>query len=185
MCELKTIACLLVLAALAAVGIYLAVDLTGSDSPQDLIPEDFDPRDYIPTLEEFFHEDPYNATTPEEANRWDHTNGRSGLQLQIVNALEDSWTPYFERAVSEWDNGDPDVLTLSTSRGSYPDVECAPIEGVMKVCNGDYGQTGWKGINEVLLQFNKIVSSSAKMNEYYLYGAGDAHKQYTMCHEVS
>ena len=56
----------------------------------------------------------------------------------------------------------------------------------MKVCNGDYGDTGWRGINELILtDKNQIVSSVAKMNEYYLTSSTSAlDKQYTMCHEI-
>jgi hypothetical protein len=54
----------------------------------------------------------------------------------------------------------------------------------MKVCNGNYGDTRWRGINQVLMTNGYIVSSSAKMNEYYLYESNDDQKQYTMCHEM-
>lgn len=40
------------------------------------------------------------------------------------------------------------------------------------------------GLNVVSLINDQIIESVAKMNEFYLSGAGDAQKQYTMCHEV-
>lgn len=159
-----TILTLLVLGGLA---VFLAVYLTGAESPSDLIPEDFHPGDYIPNWEEFFHEDPFNATTPEDANRWRGTRGTGGLELELVNALDADWHPFFEIAVAEWDAGNPDTLTLSVSNGT-PDPDCAPIRGKMRVCNGNYGDTRWKGINVVSLINEEIIESSAKMNEYYL-----------------
>jgi hypothetical protein len=158
---------------LIVLGVFLAVYLDpNAESPADLLPDNFDPSnfhpgDFIPDLSDFTMEDPFNASTPEEANRWRGTNGQGGLTLELVNALEERWYPYFDTAVAEWDNGNPDVLTLSVS---YDDVDpdCKPIRGKMKVCNGNYGDTQWKGINVVSLVNDQIIESSAKMNEFYL-----------------
>ena len=158
---------LLTLAILIALGVFLAVYLTDAESPADLIPEDFHPGDFIPNMDEFFAEDPFNATTPEDSNRWAGTTGKGGLTLELVNALEEKWYPYFDLAVADWDNGNPDVLTLTTSFDT-PEAKCSPIRGKMKVCNGNYGDTKWKGINVVSLINEEIIESSAKMNEFYL-----------------
>lgn len=160
---------LLTLAVLVGLGVFLAVYLTDAESPQDLVPENFGPGDFIPSLDEFFQEDPFNATTPEEANRWKGTTDSGGLKLEIVNALDQEYHEYFDISVRQWENGDPDVLTLSVSYDT-PEPECTPILGKIKVCNGNYGDTRWKGINIVSLVNEKIVESSAKMNEYYLAG---------------
>ena len=116
---------------------------------------------------------------------WQNSNGKDGLELELVNALDDRWLPFFEEAVVDWDNGDPNSLTLSTSKANSPDSSCAAIDKKMKVCNGDYGDTGWKGINELIYDGrNRIQHSVAKMNEFYLGRASDNEKQYTMCHEI-
>ena len=78
---------------------------------------------------------------------------------------------------------DPDALMLTTSSSEY-DYNCDPITGKMKVCNGDYGDTGWKGINQVLISNGWIISSVAKMNEFYLGSASFDQRRYTMCHEI-
>jgi hypothetical protein len=56
----------------------------------------------------------------------------------------------------------------------------------MKVCNGNYGDTGWLGINLITstVASGEIQNSVAKMNEYYLLNAEDDERQYTMCHEL-
>ena len=162
-------ATLVTLAILIGLGIFLAVYLTDAESPSDLLPEDFHPGDFIPSLDEFFMEDPFNATTPEEANRWQGTRGTGGLTLELVNSLEEEWYSYFDLAVQQWDNGNPDVLSLSVSYGT-PEAACTPIRGKMRVCNGNYGDTRWKGINVVSLINEEIIESSAKMNEFYLSG---------------
>lgn len=116
---------------------------------------------------------------------WVGTKGQGGLTLEVLNALDDSWQSFFQQAISDWDSGTPDALTLSTSQ-STPESACEQVDGVMKVCNGDYGETGWRGINELILtSANRIVSSVAKMNEFYLTSTtSDLDKQYTMCHEI-
>jgi hypothetical protein len=101
---------------------------------------------------DFAQEDPFNQTTPEQADRW--RNNGNGLSLEIVNALDDKWYSYFYQAISDWDAGNPDVLSLSTSVRS-PDStgECASLDGKIKVCNFDYGPTNWRGkSNNVLLR---------------------------------
>jgi hypothetical protein len=116
---------------------------------------------------------------------WVGSTGKGGLTLELLNALDDNWQTYFAQAISDWDSGTPDALTLSTSRVTAESA-CSSVDGKMKVCNGDYGDTGWRGINELMLTSNdKIVSSVAKMNEYYLKSSTSSlDKQYTMCHEV-
>jgi len=60
------------------------------------------------------------------------------------------------------------------------------VTGKLKICNGDYGDTRWRGLNEVLLspRKNTIVASTAKLNEYYLNYENDYQKLYTACHEL-
>lgn len=52
------------------------------------------------------------------------------------------------------------------------------------MCNANYGDTGWIGLNEVELQNGYITASVAKMNEYYLRNADFEKRKYTMCHEL-
>lgn len=153
------------------------------DLPPELadLPESL--RDNIPDVLDFHNEDPFQMTDPGDANRWE--NDGSGLDLELVNALDSQWVSYFEVAVDEWDNGSPDAVTLSTSTAGQPDSKCTEITGLQKVCNGDYGETDWKGINKVLLQNGFIVASMARMNDYFFSDGTDEDKrQYTMCHEM-
>mmetsp|Transcript_21186 Transcript_21186/g.60491 ORF Transcript_21186/g.60491 Transcript_21186/m.60491 type:complete len:373 (+) Transcript_21186:383-1501(+) len=121
-----------------------------------------------------------NSTSP-----WGQTTeGVGGLSLELQNALQDTWINEFEKAVRDWDNGNPDALTLTTKKIEVDQV-CTQVRGVMKVCNGNYGDTGWLGINEMALNGQGVIQSSvAKMNEYYLLNASPEARQYTMCHEI-
>jgi hypothetical protein len=137
--------------------------------------------DFIPTPEDFRGEDPFNNSNPDDANLW-RTNG-AGLRLTMINALDENWHENFNTAVSQWDSGTPDALTLSMEL-SQPDSVCRAINGRVKVCNGNYGATNWRGINKVLLENNWIYSSAARMNDFYVKDSDTAQKQYTMCHEI-
>ena len=113
-------------------------------------------------------------------------NGKyNGLTLQVLNNLDESsgWNQYFETALNDWDNGTPDAVNLYLRTTSY-DPDCRAVRKAMKVCNGNYGPTDWRGINQILLQDGFIITSLAKMNDYYLDGTNMAQKQYTMCHEM-
>lgn len=107
-----------------------------------------------------------------------------GLSLTVVNALDSTWHQYFDTAVQDWDTGSPDALTLSSQVASAPDPDCGIVEGVLKMCNSNFGETGWMGVNNVVKYDNLIAGSVGMMNEYYFGTGDDAKRQYTMCHEM-
>lgn len=104
-----------------------------------------------------------------------------GLHLTLQNALDDTWQDEFDAAVLDWQESD--ALELSTARVAV-DNTCERVDGVMVVCNANFGATGWVGINENSIMGGVIVSSVSKMNEYYLNNANFDHRRYTMCHEL-
>jgi hypothetical protein len=146
--------------------------------------------DNVPGLDfnwdDFVDNDPYNGqvvdrTNPKATSSWN--NQGKGLTLEVLNALEDNWQTSFQTALINWDNGTPDALTLVTQRIPY-EFDCRAVNGKLKVCNGNYGNTRWKGLNEISIQGSIIRSSTAKMNEYYLTSSNDDARLYTMCHEI-
>jgi hypothetical protein len=115
-------------------------------------------------------------------NTWE--NKGSGIQLKLLNALDETWQDEFVMAVADWDASNS--LTLTT-QDVTPESACSHQDDVMKVCNGNYGKTGWLGINEIMSTAQEggtIVSSVAKMNEFYLMNSDQDERQYTMCHEL-
>lgn len=138
--------------------------------------------DEVGDFDKFKEEDPFNSANRSEANLW-RTNGKSGLEIVLVNALDTDWHNFFYTAVDDWNSGTPDTLTLLTETAE-PDSVCEAIDGKIKVCNGNYGATNWRGINKILLENNWIYSSAARMNEYYTSSNDDSQRQYTMCHEI-
>ncbi|KAL7510376.1 hypothetical protein ACHAXN_008310 [Cyclotella atomus] len=120
-----------------------------------------------------------------ENNIWDMNGNYRGLTLQVLNNLDEGsdWHQYFETAIADWNDGTPDAVNLYLRSSTY-DPDCRAVRKAMKVCNGNYGPTDWRGVNQILLQDEFIITSLAKMNDYYLEGTNMAQKQYTMCHEL-
>jgi hypothetical protein len=118
-------------------------------------------------------------------NMWVADLVDNGLNLVVLNSLDrgSDWNEYFRESISDWDNGTPDSVTLQIERVQN-DPECQPVRRAMKVCNGDYGPTDWRGVNQIILSNDYIITSVAKMNDYYLEGTNRAQKLYTMCHEL-
>lgn len=111
---------------------------------------------------------------------------KNGLNMEILNALDETWQAVFQLAVSEWENppsGNPKSLIITKTAVTY-DEECTPVDGRIKICNGDYGNKPWRGLATCTLQDDDFVHCSAKMNDYYLKNGGNDVRQYTMCHEV-
>ena len=130
-------------------------------------------------------DDPLAGKTLSEVARWDSSG--NGLELEFVNACDPKWATIFNLALSNWDLGSPDSVTLAFSNADY-DMDCEFIDGKVKVCSGNYGGNNWRGINSAIVDgdTNIITASAAKMNEHYLVDGPDEDgaKQYTMCHEM-
>lgn len=200
-CSICRCLSMLVTLLLVAAGGYAAWFFLGQPSGDEILDsvkdlgdkiKEIDFGDFTDVLENFtgftedlFNEDPFVGDNT--TNVWKgYTSGEGGLTLQLLNALDDKWQAEYAEAVGDWNTFcDPKVLVL-TSKDVDVDYECSQVPGVMKVCNGNYLETGWLGINEVLKSVPQgiIQSSIAKMNEFYLLNADYDERLYTMCHEL-
>eukprot|EP00585_Thalassiosira_rotula_P007731 CAMPEP_0196159766 /NCGR_PEP_ID=MMETSP0910-20130528/46487_1 /TAXON_ID=49265 /ORGANISM="Thalassiosira rotula, Strain GSO102" /LENGTH=343 /DNA_ID=CAMNT_0041424691 /DNA_START=293 /DNA_END=1325 /DNA_ORIENTATION=- len=118
---------------------------------------------------DLFNEDPKqgdNTTLTWDDDFVQIRNG--GLHLTLRNALDDTWQDEFDSAVADWQESDALVLTAEKVE---VDHDCERVDGVMVVCNANFGATGWVGINENMIMRGVIVGSVSKMNEYYLLNA--------------
>jgi hypothetical protein len=128
----------------------------------------------------FFQWEETGETAQEEFKSW--KNKGKGLKLTIINAMDPEWYEFFDIAVADW-NASPS-LSL-TPQMANPDNDCELIPGKLKACNGDYGKSGWSGLNEAWIDDRGwITGSTAKMNEYYLLGSGYDEKRFVTCHEI-
>lgn len=140
-----------------------------------------DPNDLPPFFHDNWGDGPNGNLTSGEFSEW--RNKKNGLGLKIRNALTEDWDEYFDEAVNDW-NASP-ALSLTTDNVAA-DPDCGMVRGIMKVCNKEYGMTGWTGLNEVYFEGDSIAASVAKMNESYLKSKGTtvAEKLFVMCHEI-
>ena len=105
------------------------------------------------------------------------------VSLEVLNGLDESWQPYLERTIQEWNAGIPKVVDLRVSRIAVTS-DCTFVRGKIVICNGDYGPTDFHGMNHLLINENDntISASLAQLNEHYMEGASQARKDYTICH---
>ena len=94
--------------------------------------------DRIPTLNSSEINDPYKDGN---APHW-HQDGK-GLKVAIINALSDDWKITFELAVADWKYSE--AVDIAEETGSYT-PNCEAPDGKIIVCNGDYGETKWRGV---------------------------------------
>jgi hypothetical protein len=187
LCRLLNIAITL---GLLGAGGYVLWYFLGQPTTDEIVDTlgDIDFGDFTDVLDNFtgfdvWDSDPFVGDN--STNTWRGTNGEGGLNLELWNALDETWQSEFAEAVNDWENCSPDVMTLTSTQVAV-DNTCTQVDGLMKVCNGNYGETGWLGINEVMktVPDGIIQSSIAKMNEFYLNNADYNERLYTMCHEV-
>ena len=129
--------------------------------------------------------DPQQLIDPNRGKSAPHwpANG-NGLRVTIINALSEEWQTTFYLATADWSTGDPNAVEITEEAGT-PTSECEAPEGKVIVCNGDYGDSKWRGVNESMLNPRGLmISSTARMNEFYLSSMGKGAWQYTMCHEI-
>lgn len=155
--------CCAVVVGLLAIGTIssLSIVLTGDPNPA---------KYFIPL-------DPPGAS---EVIAWD-TLG-TGLDLIIEDATDETWTTLFTQSIAEWNESPGANLSTENYWGHNP--ECTPRYGRLKVCNSDYGNTNWKGINKMVLREGRVVHSVSKLNDYHLPASNTDARRYTMCHEV-
>lgn len=145
----------------------------------------FDPFDPMTwKIPDFMDRNPHGGNSPFDFNVWEQSRHCRGLKLKIINNLDEKWEPYFQQSIKDWEQGDPDVLSLSVVKATEHDPECEFVMGAMKVCNGNYGNNDWLGLNQVKLLDGQIIASVALMNDYHLERMSAEAKQNTMCHEL-
>ena len=72
--------------------------------------------------------------------------------------------------------------TTTVAQSLKANLEASLLFFSPSVCNGDYGDTSFHGVNEILVFGDSITASVAKLNEFYMATASEARKQYTVCH---
>lgn len=118
--------------------------------------------------------------------RWG-SKRKNGLELNFVNSLNTDWHDLYQETFEDWNSSPSLSLASSLDSGT---LSCDHIQGQLRICNGEFGETGWIGINVALYyeynggEDNVIIASVAKMNDSYLNGAPYLQRKYALCHEI-
>ena len=89
------------------------------------------------------------------------------------NNLAPNWAPYLTTAASDWSktsgacNNAQNPIRATVVAGSAKSRNCRPGTGVVEVCNGAYGNTGWLGIAQIWVSGCHITKGSVKVNDTY------------------
>ena len=94
----------------------------------------------------------------------------SSFDLTVINSTTSDWDPYVSRAISDWSKSN----TLNMVEDANGDTSsktrrrCSAPDGMVLICNLDYGNTGWLGIAGISLDAQgHIVTGYTKLNDTY------------------
>ncbi|KAL7554103.1 hypothetical protein ACHAWF_017489 [Thalassiosira exigua] len=115
--------------------------------------------------------------------KWRVRGHQSGLNIVVLNNLQnDLWNSSLASAVLDWNQSG--AIALSTRNMTIHDPECGAAPWTMKVCNKNFGDTGWKGANQHFLYEGEIVASVVRLNDWHFNRMTWMEQQYTLCHEL-
>lgn len=125
---------------------------------------------------------------------WELTDSSSAT-LTIYNSMTGDWNrldgrSYLEVAIEDWNVSNHLSLTLvSGDTGKGTRKRCNADSGTIRVCNAEYGQTGWLGIAGISVSGDHIVAGYSKMNDTYFSDPArnyntEAWRQLVVCQEI-
>ncbi|MCW8107866.1 hypothetical protein OPS25_05060 [Alteromonas ponticola] len=114
----------------------------------------------------------------------------SSFNLTIINSTTSDWDPYVSQAVADWSQSNVlnMVEDLNGDTSTRTRRKCNSPDGMIRICNLEYGQNGWLGIAGISLDNNgHITTGYTKMNDTYFnmaYYSGADWKQSVTCQEL-
>lgn len=123
-------------------------------------------------------EEDLHDASPEEVH-WPHYYSKNGLQIELINTLGDQWQTALQTNIDNWNR--ISSLDITVSKG-YEEEDCLPIWAKVKICNNNYGETGWRGTVQLFLRSGNVVGAAIHLNDYYPLENGWG--QYIICHQL-
>lgn len=124
--------------------------------------------------------DPFDGGT--SPPQW--SSDGQGLNVRVVNALDKEWDEVLGQVTEDWEYGNPDAISISIEIAATTN-DCTATNGAIKICNGDFGATKWRGLTEFELDGSgRFAGVIVKMNDFYLKQMTYKARQYTLCHEI-
>ena len=86
--------------------------------------------------------------------------------LKVGDAVNSTWDPYLDEAISDWTASS--VLNLTKVASSANPKTCKPTAGQIVACNARYGNNGWLGIAGISITGGThITQAYTKLNDTY------------------
>ena len=117
--------------------------------------------------------------------KWPQKDGKGGLHVTIINSLSPSLQPLLASTVRTWEYGSPLHPAIAVDLKTEATYGCPRSMDAIRVCDNDYGKTGWAGF-EVAVSNNDgfIQMSLVRINTHYLKSTNLVYNRYVMCHEL-
>lgn len=120
---------------------------------------------------------------------WGRTS--NPFTVKLVDSVTNDWNGYLTTASTDWSQSSVlDTAVVPGSDDATTRQNCAPVAGQVRVCNAEYGVTGWLGIASIWATRGKtthITQGTVKNNDTYFnqaaYNTGPW-RQFVMCQEI-
>ena len=117
--------------------------------------------------------------------KWPQKDGKGGLHVTIINSLSPSLQPLLTSTVRTWEYGSPLHPAVAIDLKTEPTYGCPRSMNAIRVCDNDYGKTGWAGFEvAVSTSDGYIQMSQVRINRHYLTNQNSIYHRYVMCHEL-
>lgn len=124
----------------------------------------------------------------------DHTWGdyhwarkNSYFTLQVIDSTTDFWWTELDEALTRWAAAESLELQITESQTDETTrMNCPMVQGKVRICNGEYGTTGWLGLATVGVDSTGHVDRGiTRINDSYSsYWGKQSMKNHVTCHEV-
>jgi len=106
--------------------------------------------------------------------------------LQIIDSMTDDWDYPFNESLVLWSQSSIFDLAITSADDKTKTREnCKMKKGQLRICNFDYGETGWWGQSWIDWDSNgHIYQSRIRINEFYADQFTFDNKNWLLCHEV-
>jgi len=108
------------------------------------------------------------------------------LPIPVINSVSGDWQFPLDEALRHWSESivlDPFISPVDN--GNNVRKECPIEKGYLRVCNYDYGTTGWLGQTVIGFDwFGHIDKARARLNDSYSQYWSLEKKNHIMCHEI-
>ncbi len=109
--------------------------------------------------------------------------------IGVYNSLTSDWFGVAQSVGLDWDESDKfNARVLGSDSRSGVRRVCSVPFGAVRVCNAQYGSTGWLGVGEIWLNSaNHIQFARARMNDSYFFTStynNNVVRRHVLCQEV-